>query len=372
MVRQAAIGAVIERIQSAALDPAQWSGVVADLAGLCGAHTGIIYEFDRVRAAPTVLGTLQIDPSRAQLYEQHYYAVDPWNRHAMSSQVGRVTLTHEFMRDADFQRSEFYQDYLRHSDIFYALGTTVERTADRAAVFGVQRGQRQGPFSKEAADMVELIAPHLRQACLTRRTLQTAAQMCATLTETLHLIASAVLVVDGGGRLQFANRAAEVLLKAGDGLRLDQRTVTPSSRDQAKPFADLLANLVRGSDGAPASPHDIAIQRPRSDRPLLLRFTVLPRGDGGGGPRIAIFADLAGGVTQGIERLQQALRLTRAEARLLAGLVAGESLAALSDRHRISVNTLRVHLRRLFQKTGTHRQAELVRFAMTAGGIRRD
>jgi DNA-binding CsgD family transcriptional regulator len=368
MAQQAAIRAVVDRIQSAALDPTQWSGVVADLAGLCGAHTGVIYEFDRVRGTPTVLGTLQIDPSRARLYEQHYYTVDPWNRHAMGSQIGRVTLTHEFMRDADFRRSEFYQDYLRHSDIFYALGTTIERTANHMAVFGVQCGHRKGPFSNEAASMVELIAPHLRQAYLTRRTLRTARQECATLTETLHLIASPVLIVDGGGRLQFANRAAEALLKARDGLRLDRRIVTPSSRGQTKLFADMLATLVRGLDGVRTSPHDIAIQRSVSDRPLLLRFAILPRGDGGDGPRIAIFIDLAVGVAQGIERLQQALRLTKAEARLLAGLVAGESLAALSDKHRVSVHTLRVHLSRLFQKTGTHRQAELVRFALTAGG----
>ena len=343
---------------------------MADLAKLCGAHTGIIYEFDRVRVMPTVMGTLQIDPSRAQLYEQHYYSVDPWNRHAMSSQIGRVTLTHEFMRDADFQRSEFYRDYLRQSDIFYALGTTVERTPDHMAVFGVQRGHRKGPFSKEAANMVELIAPHLRRAYLTRRTLRTVTQMCATLTETLHLVASPVLIVDGSGRLQFANRAAETLLNANDGLRLNRGIVTPSSRDQAKLFAEALTNLARGLDGARASPHDVAIQRPISDRPLLLRFAMLPRGDGGDGPRIAIFVDLAAGVAQGIEQLQQALRLTKAEARLLAGLVAGESLAALSDKHRVSVNTLRVHLSRLFQKTGTHRQAELVRFALTAGGRR--
>ena len=100
---------------------------------------------------------IQIDPSRAQLYEQHYYTVDPWNRHAMSSQIGRVTLTHKFMRDADFQRSEFYQDYLRQSDIFYALGTVVERTTDHMAVFGVQCGHRKGPFSQETADMANHI-----------------------------------------------------------------------------------------------------------------------------------------------------------------------------------------------------------------------
>ena len=366
MVQESALGPIIDRIHGAAHDPTQWSGVVADLAELCGAHTGIIYEFDRVRGMPTVMGTLQIDPSRAQLYEQHYYTVDPWNRHAMSSQIGRVTLTHEFMRDADFLRSEFYQDYLRQSDIFYALGTTVERTPDHMAVFGVQRGHRKGPFSKEAANMVELIAPHLRQAYLTRRTLRTVTQMCATLTETLHLVASPVLIVDGGGRLQFANRAAETLLNAGDGLRLNRGTVTPSSRDQVALFSDALANLARGLNGVRAPAHDLAIQRPASDRPLLLRFAMLPRD--GDEPRIAIFVDLATGIARSIDRLQRALRLTKAEARLLEGLVAGESLADLSERHRVSINTLRVHLSRLFQKTGTHRQAELVRFALTAGG----
>ena len=173
-----------------------------------------------------------------------------------------VTLTHEFMRDAEFQRSEFYRDYLRQSDIFYALGTTVERTPDHMAVFGVQRGHRKGPFSEEAAKMVELIAPHLRRAYLTRRTLRTVTQMCATLTETLHLVASPVLVVDGSGRLEFANRGAETLLNANEGLRLNRGIVTPSSRDQAKLFAETLAKLARGLDGARPSPHDVAIQRP--------------------------------------------------------------------------------------------------------------
>lgn len=367
MVQESALGPIVERIHGAALDPMQWSGVVADLADLCGAHAGIIYEFDRVRGKSTVMGALGIDPSLAQLYEQHYYTVDPWNRHAMSAQTGRVTLTHEIIRDTDFERSEFYQDHLRLSGLFYALGSVVERTTEHMVVFGVQSGHRKGPFSRETATMVEIITPHMRRAYLTQRTLRTVTQMCATLTETLHLVASPVLIVDGGGRLQFANRAAEMLLNAGDGLRLNRGTVMPSSREQAKLFAETLAGLAGGADGARAPAHDVAIARPAVDRPLLLRFALLPRGEDA---RIAIFIDLAAGVAQGIERLQQALRLTKAEARLLSGLVAGESLNALSEKHRVSVNTLRVQLNRLFQKTGTHRQAELVRFALTAGGIR--
>lgn len=365
MAQASALGPLIERIHGAALDPTEWSGVVGDLANLCGAHTGILYEFDRVQGKSTVLGALRIDPALAQLYEQHYHNVDPWNRHAMGAQAGRVNLTHEIMADSEFRRTEFYRDHLRRSGIFYALGGVIERGTDHMVVFGVQRGYRKGAFSRDIADMVETITPHLRQAHLTQRALRTVTQMCATLTETLHLVASPVLIVDGAARLEFANHAAEAMLKAGDGLRLVRGIVTPSSREQVALFAEALADLARGLDGRKAPSHSLAIWRPASERPLMLRFSPLPR-SGGEGPRIAVFVDLAEGLSRGVDQLQRSLRLTRAETRLLAGLVAGENLNALSEKHGVSVNTLRVQLNHLFQKTGTHRQAELVRFALTA------
>ncbi len=57
---------------------------------------------------------------------------------------------------------------------------------------------------------------------------------------------------------------------------------------------------------------------------------------------------------------------------MLQGLTEGKSLPEMAGQRQVSINTLRVHLSRLFQKTGTHRQAELVRFALTAGGLKHD
>ena len=195
--------------------------------------------------------------------------------------------------------------------------------------------------------------------------------MCATLTETLHLIASPVLIVDGGGRLQFANRAAETLLNAGDGLRLNRGSVTPSSREQVELFAEALANLARGLDGARAPAHDLAIQRPASDRPLLLRFAMLPRGDGGDEPRIAIFVDLAAGVARSIKRLQQALRLTKAEARLLGAWWPGRA-SPRCPRSSGSASTPCGCIQPPVPEDRHPSPGRLVRFALTAGGRQRD
>jgi len=372
MVQESALGPIIERIQGAARDPGQWSHAVAAIAEVCRGQSGVLYQHDRARRTSTLIAAPGIDPGLIPAYEQYYHALDPWNRFALCAPLREVQRTNEIMPDAEFLRSEFYQDHSRRADIFYSMGIVVDRTADEMTIFGVQCGHRRGPFTDEAAAIVKHLMPHLRQAFLTQRAMRAVTQMCATLTETLHLVPSPVLVVDGAGRLEFANHSAEALLRSGDGLRLSRGAVTPANREQVKLFVDTLAELANGSGSTRPPAHDIAVQRPAGDRPLLLRFAVLPQGEHGDGPRIAIFVDLASGVARNIDRLEQTLGLTKAEARLLEGLVAGESLAALSEWHRVSVNTLRVHLSRLFQKTGTHRQAELVRFALTAGGIERD
>jgi DNA-binding CsgD family transcriptional regulator len=53
--------------------------------------------------------------------------------------------------------------------------------------------------------------------------------------------------------------------------------------------------------------------------------------------------------------------LTPAEADLANALVAGESLAEYCQRRRISVNTGKTQLKAVLGKTGTRRQAQLVR-----------
>lgn len=359
---------VIDQIHGAALDPGEWPGVVVDLARLTGGHTGIIYDFEHASGRPAVLGTLGIDPALARKYEEYYWRLDPWHRHALTARRGDATLTHELIRDAEFLEMEFYQDHLRLHDIFYAVGVTVDRDAEHTMVLGVQRGKGKGPFSQEAADIVEIVSPHLRQAYRMQRLLREAKRTCATLEDTLHQVTSPVIVVDGAGRLHFANHAAEAMLARGDGLRLKNGLVSPSNREQSKQFAEALAALATAFEhGSPAT-RDLALKRPTAEQPVILRFALLPRN--GTETRIAIHIDPPSTGTDGLSRLSGALGLTGAETRLLGDLVAGASLSEIAERHAVSINTLRVQLHRLFQKTGTHRQSELVRFALMNVGKR--
>jgi DNA-binding CsgD family transcriptional regulator len=65
-----------------------------------------------------------------------------------------------------------------------------------------------------------------------------------------------------------------------------------------------------------------------------------------------------------LERLQRYLGLTRAETALVLELARGRRLEDAAAALGISVNTARTQLKRALAKTGTGRQAELVRLAL--------
>jgi len=67
----------------------------------------------------------------------------------------------------------------------------------------------------------------------------------------------------------------------------------------------------------------------------------------------------------GVAYLARLHGLSPAEARLAAALSRGSSLADYAEAASLSINTVRWTLKRVFVKTDTHRQAELVRLLMS-------
>jgi DNA-binding CsgD family transcriptional regulator len=61
-------------------------------------------------------------------------------------------------------------------------------------------------------------------------------------------------------------------------------------------------------------------------------------------------------------------RLTRAEADVALRMMHGADPKQISDELSVSLTTVRTHLQRVFEKTDTHRQAELVRLLLVSIG----
>ncbi|MBP2301660.1 helix-turn-helix transcriptional regulator [Azospirillum picis] len=188
----------------------------------------------------------------------------------------------------------------------------------------------------------------------------------------LDRIGQAVLLVDAGACLHFANRVAVDILHAGHGLRLRNGIVEATSLAETRllhqAVASCAADAVRK---APDHGLPLVCGRAGSAEPSpLLSVCVVPlpsalRGTGHGGPVASLFiADPARTERPSVAQLQASFGLTLAESALALEILAGDGLRAVAGRLGISQTTARTHLGHVFEKTGTKRQAELVRLLL--------
>ncbi|MDQ7249050.1 helix-turn-helix transcriptional regulator [Dongia sedimenti] len=361
MEQARAVEDLIGGIYDAAADPELWSDAIARIVEATGCRTGVFYEHDMATHQSQPLGFHRFNTEFMQDYVAHYGALDPWNARVMQWPVGIAAPTYLLMPEDEFRRTEFYQDYLRKTGAFYGLGGLVERADGRIAVFGVQRGYEDGRFETESVDLVSALMPHLKRAYRMHSAVGRAQRDREIFEETLRVVPQSVLIVDRDARLVFANRAAERMLEAGDGIRLVSGRLTAAHRDDQASFASLFNPLgaLEGS-GAVA-----ALRRPQNRRPLLVQAVPL-RSHGRWNPagRVVLLIDVDPPPSPSPDRLALLFGLTVAEARLWADLAAGATLAEIGRRRQVSINTLRVQLARLFNKVGVHRQADLVRRAL--------
>lgn len=70
--------------------------------------------------------------------------------------------------------------------------------------------------------------------------------------------------------------------------------------------------------------------------------------------------------TPAAAQLREQFGMTQAEANFALEIATGDGIQAAADRLSISMGTARTHLSRIFQKTETRRQAELVRILISA------
>lgn len=195
------------------------------------------------------------------------------------------------------------------------------------------------------------------------------AQRVGMLQATLDLLSIGVILVDGASRIVHANAAGQGLLRVGNAIRCDRGTL--ACRD-AKATAELMRAVADAATGEGARPATI-LPVARSDGGDLVA-SVLPLGARISGEQascarasVAVFLQPLGEATAfPCELFAKRFHISPAECRVLELLTEGMTLRETAAALGISEPTARTHLQKLLQKTGTSRQAALIRLAMTA------
>lgn len=84
---------------------------------------------------------------------------------------------------------------------------------------------------------------------------------------------------------------------------------------------------------------------------------------------LAVIADLQPDAQRIVQRVRPLYGLTEAEARVMAELALGRTVEEVAAAHGVRPSTVRAQVRSIFEKTGVHRQTDLVRLALTGAPL---
>lgn len=234
-----------------------------------------------------------------------------------------------------------------------------------------------GPFcTTERIRLVSALVPHLQQALriqhhlkgLGPRPADTATENAVGMGAILRAIdvfRYGILLVGPAHRIVHANGAAEQILRSGDGLHIrDQRLEATRAVADATLNRSIAAALCAPSTSDPRStPHgsSLIFARPSGKRPYVIHVLPVASGDSEARRALIAIVDPTAAPEPPAELLRRLYGLTRAEALVALQVLRCEGVAAAAETLSLSPATVRTHLRHIFEKTGTHRQAELVR-----------
>ena len=181
----------------------------------------------------------------------------------------------------------------------------------------------------------------------------------------LDLLRTGVVVTSIRSRLLWANRAAEDILSARDGLEVDvQDTLLLSEEGSPFPVETMLTEhasepALSGSDRSVRYVHRSSGKR---DLTVVVRPTSFLAGsqDAERPAALVFIQDPERPVHVSQTDLRQLYRLTLTECSVANFLMEGSTLEECCNRLDIRPSTARMHLRNLLNKTGTRCQSELV------------
>ena len=349
------LSATIDQIYEAAVVPGSWLRVLDGMAEISGAEGTLMFAAGTERSH--WISSKTIEPLVTEWLSCKWFGTEGRTLRLVPRRDPRFLTDLDAFTREELDADPYHVEFLRPRGFGWCVGTSIRSPAGDHLVFTSERLWRNGPVEREAIDKLDLLRPHLARSALlsarigleraraTVNALQTVGLPAAVLTTGGRAIAAnpdferstAWIVIGAGDRVSFVTPAAQAVL--AEALTL--------SGQQAKSFVG--RSIPVPGDG---------------DRPPLVAHLLPLRGAGRdiftGASLLLYLTPLAASKAPDVKLLEVLFDLTPTEARIAGLLVEGQSVAMIARAQAVTENTVRMHLKSVFTKTGVKRQAELV------------
>jgi DNA-binding CsgD family transcriptional regulator/PAS domain-containing protein len=285
--------------------------------------------------------------------------------------AGMVETDHDILPRKDLLASDYYNGFMKPRDMHAVMRMTLVAEPGYRRIISMSRPASLGDYDRDDLDQCRRLMPHLQRAARVMQRVEESNVTLSGFSGVLEQSPTGVLLLDRTGKLLFTNRAARTMAATNDGFTLRNDGI--KAVNQAEDGA--LQRLIAAATGRLARP-----EAPRGGVMRLSRKSGKPAFALAGAPlhgdafsaetapaAFILITDAASGAPKPL--LRELFGLTDAEARVAERLMQGDTPEQAAITLGVKTSTARWHLAALYRKTGTNRQAQLVRLLMSVPRI---
>ncbi|OUY08144.1 helix-turn-helix transcriptional regulator [Acinetobacter populi] len=340
-----------------------WKDVILKIQDIfSGSAACFCYEYEN-NTTQVIAGNC--DPYYADLYQHEIVSHNILWRSMQQDKIGTIYTDQMILPKQQFKNSIFYNEWYRPQDEHSALNIKVAENQQGSGYFVINRGGLQPDFDQIDLQKMQYIAPILVQAAKLRQ--QFGELLLTQKGQNFDHANIGFVLTTAQGKLLYANQLAERFLTlANSPIWIKKGHITTVIAQQQKQLHQFMLNVSRI--------HHVLVgnQELILSNPLmpLLKFVVsvvpvydqqtlsLPVNHS----VVGIFIRQLGfdQTMSNHLKIQQLLGLSPKEALIASYLLNGQSLKEAAMQEEISITTARTHLARIFRKTNTYNQNQLI------------
>lgn len=354
---------LIGAIYDCALDPQRWPATCRKVADLCESTAGGICVHDLRHVQNDQLFVFGYQPEFLGKLGSHY-AESPMAVADVVSNIGDVSALS--MERYQLLESRFFREVLKPFGLLDMIWFPALRTGGRMASMHASRSETAPHFQQRDVSLFKLLSPHVCRALAISDVLDIRALRSEMLEKTLDGLVAGVFLTARDGHVVYMNQAAERQIKTGNSIRLVNNRISPTDSAARAALSKAIEEAARDDAEMGMSKHSVAIPDRVGGGYVA---TLLPIESGQRRGILAPFAASVAVFTQDPvqaplmpgEAFARLHGLTGGELRVLLALSQGLGGMEVADILGIGESTIRTHLKHMFSKTGTSRQADLLR-----------
>lgn len=366
---------LISHIYDAALEPEKWKVALEKIADLLKAEQAYM------RIINTKTNDVQLaychnkDPDWVRAYKDHYVHIDPWLNTILKAKNSFIACTHHYMSDKKYQSLEFYNDFVSPQGTHFGLGGKIHIGENITNYLALNRQKKKQGFENEHFNTMQLLAPHIQKSLIVNAKTRHIELKQNLLSDALNQINNPLLLVNKNGKVLFINSLAEQLIEKQAGIFIKDNHIYILSTTDNNKLQKLIYSATHHfvKHGGAMRHVDLTTQSAISILVSPVNPNIVNLNTQCDNNALLVLNPHQQQETISTELLTNLYGLTPAEARLTVELCQGFTLNEIAGKFSLSKNTLRSQLHSCFSKTGTSRQANLIRLINegSAGAIKK-